>query len=375
MFAYSEAVRLLDRGLALVPALSADVRHVRELELLSTLPVSLASIDGFATDRMLEAHRRGANVAATLGVELAPSFVRSIVMSALCRDEFAEAADSAAQLLAHATATGDRSLRVESHYLLGISAFWAAKLADARRHFEIVVADFDPSTRARHLDMYGQDPQVVCKSRLANTLWFLGREDDARVTCEEALAMAGELGHPLSRYTTATFSCLLAIDLGDDDLLRDVIRQFDARAMNSLPFATNYEAILGLLDVLDGRHTEGIARTRAAFDGCRGHNYYPCFQASIARVLLAAHSVAGGAAGALETCARFLDLGSTPLWDAELHRARAEFLHAAGAAVTDVEGALETAEGVARQQGADGHLRCIEATRRRLALAASPTPT
>jgi DNA-binding SARP family transcriptional activator/tetratricopeptide (TPR) repeat protein len=375
VFAYSEAVRLLDRALALVPALPADVRHVRELELLSTLPVSLAAIDGYVTDRMRQAHRRAENVAASLGVELEPSFVRSMVMSALCRDEFADAADAAAQLLDHATVTGDASLRVESHYLLGISAFWAAKLQEARRHFDVVIADFDPSTRVRHHEVYGHDPQVVCLSRMANTLWFLGRENDARRTCEEALALAVEVGHPLSHDTAAIFSCLLAIDLGDHDRLRGWVRQLGALGMDSLPFATKREAVLGLVEALDGRHTQGIARTRAALDRCGGRNFYPCFQAAIVRVLLAIHSVAGDAEGGLETCARALDLGSTPLWDAEFHRARAEFLHATGAEAAELGGELRTAEAVARRQAAGGHLRRVEATRRRLGLAASPAPT
>lgn len=375
VFAYGEAVRLLDRALALVGALPADVRHVRELELLSTLPVSLAAIDGFVTDRMRQAHRQAAKVAASLGVELEPSFVRSMVMSALCRDEFADAAAAAAQLLDHATATGDASLRVESHYLLGISAFWAAKLEEARRHFEIVVADFDPSTRVRHHDVYGHDPQVVCLSRLANTLWFLGRDDDARRTCEEALELGADVGHPLSQDTAAIFSCLLAVDLGDHDRLRGWARQLGALGMDSLPFATKHEALLGLVEAIDGRPAHGIARTRAALERCGGRNFYPCFQAAIVRVLLAAHSVAGDVAGGLEACARALDLGSTQLWDAEIHRARAEFLHATGAEVAQLEGELRAAEAVARRQAAGGHLRRVEATRRSLGLAASPTPT
>lgn len=174
VFAYGEAVRLLDRALALVPALASDVRHARELELLSTLPVSLAAVDGYATDRMLHAHSRAIDVAASLGVDLDPSFLRSMVMSALCRDEFAGAAASARELLALAGSRGDASLRMESHYLLGISAFWAADLEMARQHFETVVAGFDPSMRAVHHEVYGHDPQVVCLSRLANTLWFPG---------------------------------------------------------------------------------------------------------------------------------------------------------------------------------------------------------
>jgi DNA-binding SARP family transcriptional activator len=375
VFAYGEAVRLLDRALALVPTMPADVRHVRELELLSTLPVSLAAIDGYGADRIRQAHRRAANVAASLGVELEPPFLRSMVMSALCRDEFADAAHAATQLLDHAIASSDTSLRVESHYLLGVSAFWAAELQEARRHFDTVVAEFDPATRAHHHDVYGHDPQVVCLSRLANTLWFLGREDDARRTCEDALALAVEAGHPWSQDTATTFACLLAIDLGDHDRLRRWAGQLPALGMDSLPFAMNREALLGLLQALDGRPAEGIARSRAALDRCGDRNLYPGFRAVISRVVLAAYAVAGDAAGGLETCDRALDPRGTPLWDPELHRARAEFLHATGAEVARLEDELRTAAALAQGQSAEGHLRRIDATRRRLGLAPSPATT
>lgn len=368
VFAFGEAVRLLDRGLALVPAMPADVRHVRELELLSTLPVSLSTIDGFVTDRMHQAHRRAANVAAGLGVELEPPFVRSMVMSALCRDEFVDAAEAAAQLLDHATAIGDASLGIESHYLLGISAFWAANFEEARQEFEIVVADFDPSTRARHQDLYGHDPQVVCLSRLGNTLWFLGWEREAVRACEDALGLAANAGHPFSQATALQFSCLLAVDRDDHDWLRRSAEHLAAIEMESTPFATNRVVWLALVDALDGGHAEGMAGARAALDRTEGRNLYPGFQVALERILVAAHAVAGDAAGGLITCERALALGSTQIWDAEFHRARAEFLHATGAEESQLEGELRTAEALARRQAAAGHLRRIEATRSRLGL-------
>ena len=116
-------------------------------------------------------------------------------------------------------------------------------------------------------------------------------------------------------------------------------------------------------------------RTRAALDGCGGRNYYPGFQALIVRVLLAAHAAADDATGGLGTCARALELGGTPLWDAEVQRARAEFHFAIAADVAEVERELRSAEAVARRQAADGHLRRIEATRRRLGLGVSPAST
>jgi DNA-binding SARP family transcriptional activator len=370
--AYVEAVRLLERALALVPSLPAAIRHVRELELLASMPPALGGAEGYGSPRMHEAHRRATDVAARLGVALDPAVLRSMVMSALCRDEFDHAADAAGRLLSHADAAGDDSLRVESHYLLGISAFWAAHLDAAREYFELVVTEFDPATRARHQEVYGHDPQVVCQSRLANTLWFLGREDDARRTCEEALALADDVGHALSRDTAGIFSCLLAIDMADHDTLRRRVERLGALGLDTLPFVTKHEAIAGLVDVLDGKHAEGIARSRAALDRCGGRNFYPGFQAAITRVLVAGHIVAGDAAGGLVTCRRALSLGSTPLWDAEAHRARAELLHASGAEVDEVSGELAAAEAVALDQGAGGHLRHIDDTRRDLGLTSSP---
>jgi DNA-binding SARP family transcriptional activator len=373
--AYVEAVRLIDRALALVSSLPGAIRHMRELELLATMPPALGGAEGYDTARMHEAHRLATDVAARLGVELDPSVLRSMVMAALCRDEFDRAADAARELLSRADATGDASLCMESHYLLGISAFWAAHLEEAREHFEHVVTDFDPASRARHHEVYGHDPQVVCLSRLANTLWFLGREDDARRTCDDALALADEVGHAFSRDTAAIFSCVLAIDMGDHDALRRRVAQLGAFGLDTLPFITKHEAMAGLLDVLDGNQAEGIARTRAALDRCGGRNFYPGFRATIMRALLAAHLVAGDATGGLVTCERMLSLRSTPLWVPEAHRTKAELLHLNGAATHQIGRELAAAEEVARRQGAGGHLRRIENTRRDVGrTASSATP-
>jgi DNA-binding SARP family transcriptional activator/tetratricopeptide (TPR) repeat protein len=371
--AYEEAVRLLDRALALVPALPSALRHLRELELLSSVPSALGGAEGFGTHRMREAHQRAEAAAARLGVDLEPAVLRSMVMSALCRDEFVEAEEAAERLLARATELGDDSAAFESRYLLGISAFWAADLDRARERFEAVVAGFDGETRVRHQQTYGHDPQVVCLSRLANTLWFLGRPDDARQACEDALALADEVHHPLSHDTAAIFGCLLAIDLEDPELLRRLEPRLSALGMRSLPFLIKREAVAGLVHVLDGRHEEGISRTRSALERCQGHNFYPGYQAAIGRILVAAHQHGGDAEGGLEACARVLAIGGTPLWSAEIHRARAEFLHATGGDAEWVDEELRIAAATAIHQGADGHRHRIEATRRRLVTATTST--
>src|SRR5207247_184566 len=92
----------------------------------------------------------------------------------------------------------DDVLLVESAYVLGIAAFWQAEFEAARSHFEAAVERYRPEHRHAHLLQYGQDPKVVCLSRLGNTLWFLGHTDAALRARDAALALADEIGHPLS---------------------------------------------------------------------------------------------------------------------------------------------------------------------------------
>jgi hypothetical protein len=90
------------------------------------------------------------------------------------------------------------------------------------------------------------------------------------------------------------------------------------------------------------------------------------------RLLLAACSLAGNAEEGIDASTRALAMGGTPLWQPEAHRLRAEFLHQSGAARGAVTADLDAAEAAARLQGADGHLRRIEATRARI-VASAPT--
>ena len=88
--------------------------------------------------------------------------------------------------------TGD--FFIESEYLLGIASFWSSELQAARALFEGVVRRFRPELRSEHQLRFGQDAQLVCLSRLANTLWFLGEEAEAavRVCPKHALKIARE---------------------------------------------------------------------------------------------------------------------------------------------------------------------------------------
>ena len=152
-----------------------------------------------------------------------------------------------------------------------------------------------------HLLRYGLDPKVVCLSRLGNTLWFLGRAEDAAAARDAALALAEELGEPASSATARVFAAMLALELHDDDGLRGHVAALAARPREQefAPIRTNLEALAGYLDVVDGRPAEGLARIRAVLAGLDGGDLAPGHRASVLRCCSRRARSPGDATGAV----------------------------------------------------------------------------
>jgi tetratricopeptide (TPR) repeat protein len=325
--ASTEAVRLLDRARGLVDSRPGGVaRRGQELTVLSALPMALASVEGFGSPRLAETQRRVLELAAERGISPEPALLWSFVMSSLCRHDFDGGASVASRLQASAAAAGDEILLVEAEYLLGISTFWAGAFDAARQHFEQVGRRFDPGQRAAHLLRFGHDPSVVSLSRLANTLWFLGRVDEARRARDDALALAQEAGHPYSSGVAHVFAALLSVDLREPAAYEAYAAGLrGAGTHRALVVAA--DAYQGYADVLAGDAERGIERIRRAIDGSPV-DHAPGQHATYYRLLVAAHEVADDAEGGLASVDEALGAAGSRIWDAEHRRIRARLLAA-----------------------------------------------
>jgi DNA-binding SARP family transcriptional activator len=368
-YADDEAVRLLDQARELVPALPAHARLPRELEIVSALPTALIGVEGFGSDRVAEAQRRAAELAGLLGVDLQPPLLRSLVMSSICRKDFDGARVAAEQLHAAAERAGDDGLIVEGEYLLGIVAFWSGQPDVARSRFESVVERFGPEHRSAHLVRFGHDPAVVCLSRLANTLWFLGRPEEARQARDDAIDLAAEVGHPYTVGVAYVFGGLLAVDLDEADQVRPYALALRADERQPRPSRLMIDALEGYAEIIEGRIGEGTIRIRAALERCGPVDAAPGLRAALERILVAAHEKAGDAQAGLSATRAALDADGSRLWEAEIRRVRAELLAATGADRRAVDAELARAEKVARAQGATGLVRRVADSRSRLAVA------
>jgi tetratricopeptide (TPR) repeat protein len=323
LYANEEAVRLLDRALEIAPSLPDDQRLRRELDILSALPTPLALVDSFTSERIIETQQRAVDLATELGIDPQPSVLRSLALMRLCQNQFDETASIGRRLRGHAEGAGDENLMMEAEYLVGIAAFWDGAFDVARERFELVVNDFPPALRAEHLVRFGQDSQIICLSRLANTLRFLGHIDDAIETRRAAVAQAKELGHPWTLSLTLIFASMLAVDLEEGELLQELADTLAGIELPTRPNRLHTQAILGTAQAFAGRGTEGIAQVRAAIDECGPVNPAPGFRSTIWRLLVAAHQTAGDPVGGLDAaCVEALRVDGTRIWWPDIERAR-----------------------------------------------------
>ena len=366
--ANAEALRILEHAIdALGSQPPGADRDARELTILAALVTLLGSIEGYGSARLAETQRRAMSLADARRLELSPPVLRSLAMTRLTRGNFSEACAAGEQLRARAERDLDPVLRVEAEYVLGIAAFWQGHLAIARAHFEEAVAHYSPAHRVTHIVHYAQDPKVICLSRLANTLWFLGEFTAAWNAVDAALTMANEIGNPHTRATALTFATLLAIEGRDDARVRCYAAAMsDAINQQSIQIRMSADAIRGYVDVLDGQSDAGIVRVRRALDDLGGAVHAPGMHVALARILLEACSRANQARAGLEAADRMLAWpGDVRIFDAEVRRLRAEFLCALGGTADEVTAELGRASDVACQQGASAFELRICTTRLR----------
>jgi hypothetical protein len=316
------------------------------------MPGPLVAIMGFHSDYSDRIHQRAMELVLQLGVEPEPPLIWSMAASNLVRGNLDDARTYGAQLRARGERDGDDVLVVQGEYVLGIASYWYAEFAAAQQHFDAVLTRYRPADRRTHLLRYGNDPDIICKMRLAFTLWFLGRTADARRLRDETYAAALSHQDWFTKLGILHFVGLLAIETGEHDIVRECA---SVLTEISVTHPTEYiqhngEAIVGYVDVLDGHHDAGIDRLTRALDDLRDRNRLPGQRASVARALLAARVLIGEPQAGLDAANRLLTAGvGERIWEAEALRARAEYSAALGAGDDEVEAGFELALQAARR--------------------------
>jgi hypothetical protein len=299
-------------------------RDLQELSVLTALPAPLASVEGYASPRLSAAHHRALRLADESGGELAPPLLWSLAFTSLVRDDYAQAERFAADLRARGERADDQVLVVQGCCLLGLAAFWQAELGPAAMHLRSAVDRYRPEQRTAHLLRYGQDPAVMALARLGNIAWLQGDPAGAVRARDAAMAAAQQIAHPLTTAAALVFAALLALDMGDDALVRDYTRTLTAQRLEARPIRFVTQALAGYVEVLDGHPAAGLRRIRDTIEESDPQPSAPGMRAILERILLAGAVAAGDAPAGVASAERLLAMAGPGLvWAAEARRQRA----------------------------------------------------
>ena len=288
------AIELLSKALGLLDAEpQTRQRDERELALRTAMGAPLVAIKGYGAPEVHELYLRALELCDRLGTRPDPPVLRALALVNLTRGELPRSYELGEQLLVVGEREAEPMVRAEGNYLLGVSSFWLGEFAASREYLERAIAEYVPEEADVHLALYSQDPRVICMSRLAYVLRFLGEPELAEEKAQEALRLADELGHPFSLAYALNFSTWLAIDLGHEERARERSGRLAALTEEQqLGFIQPMGPILnGWVLAAEGRIDEAVAQIREGLDADSRSGwslYQPYCLWLLARICLAA---------------------------------------------------------------------------------------
>jgi class 3 adenylate cyclase/tetratricopeptide (TPR) repeat protein len=196
--AAAEAVALLRRGLALVPALpDGEWRQERELDLQIALGRALIANRGWGALGLDEVHSRARELALSLNRPRALLFsLWGQITEHWARADMKRARRLAADLQELGDAGGDVLTQVLGCDAVGATHLWLGEFTAARPYLEKALALYDPADGPSYSELLSYDSRVELWLHSSFLLACLGHLDQALFQRDAALGEAGRLSHP-----------------------------------------------------------------------------------------------------------------------------------------------------------------------------------
>ena len=357
--AHAEAIAHLQHGLEALNAMPATPdRDRREIGLRSLLSMSLGMIRGLSAPEVEAVHERMLTLTGQLGDDVPLGIYFGLWNFYASRGKLQKARELAQQRLALGEAAGDDESRLVGLYTLAAADAFLGRLTEARDGFERLLAGYPKEGLANPALAY--DIGAVGLSLLGDTLWLLGRADEATRMADEAIAQARRCS-PFTLSVALVDRMILATSMGDAATSRQRAQELIALSSeHSYQYwVVHWRISLALTGISDASTDTEIDRAlqeaasaielmRTAYGSNLQNSRFLGWTASACLD----H-------GRLELARRLLDEAievtagdGERYWVSELHRLRARLLRAEGAPADQVAQALDAAVEVARIQGA-----------------------
>ena len=335
--AHVEAIMHLTRGLDVLTTLPDTAeRRQHELGLQSALGLALTVTKGWAAPEVEHAYTRARELCQRVDetLQLFPVLIGLRGFYTM-RGDLRTSRELGEQLLRLAQCGQDPALLSAAHYALGAPVYFLGELVLARVHLEQGVALYNlqqPRPLAFPYDL--GEPGVLCLSRVALTLWYLGYPDQALERMHETLSLAQDLSRPFSLAWALSFAAIV------HQLRREGhATHARAEALHALSRTQGFAAYVvqgtllrGWAVAVQGHGIEGIAQLQEGLAANRARQealMRPYWLTLLADV----YGQVGQAEHGMSVLAEALAIVHTTgqhIYEAELHRLRGELLLQSG---------------------------------------------
>jgi len=357
---FVEAIAQLQGALKLLAGRDPSPERMRrELRIHLALGGVYAEYRGFSSQACGDAYRRALELCRQLGDAPEVFAVLSGLGSfEITRANFAACRALGAECLERAAKQTSRPPFIMGHLLLGGTAFLTAQFADARRHLDAALADYDADRktgrRAQVLYVQDQKSTALCYLGLIDTI--MGDVAEGRRAAERGLEHSRTLGGPHTINFSQTYLAAVLHIAGDyDEALQRADEALElAREQGFATWIGVSQIIRGYALVHAGQAAEGLGEIVA---GMKAHSEMDALAyRAFGLALFAGASMFAGAADdaerALDEALTLVSRTGENFYLAELWRLRGELLATRNDAPA-AEAALRRAIDVAREQGAE----------------------
>ena len=357
--ANEEALHNLTAALALLGSLPDTGKRVQqEVAIQLSLGPVYISTKGYSTREVEQVYSRARELCRQQddSLQLFPA-LWGLWIYHVVRAELVVSYELGEHLLQLAQQHQDVALLIEAHYALGVTLSYRGDQVASQRHFDQLLALYDPDKHAFLAALYGgQHTGVTCRSFGAWGLWILGYPDLALKRVQEAITLAQYFSHP--------YSLTFAFDTGSQvhHMCRNVaaVREH-AEAVSSLAATHGFafmrargEMLRGWALTKNGQERDGLAHLRHGISAYRAQGVETLIPLSLA-MLGEAYGHIGqpqdGLAVVAEALTRVRQTGEH-LYEAELYRLQGELTLRQSQDAGEAESCFHKAIEIAQKQEA-----------------------
>jgi tetratricopeptide (TPR) repeat protein len=361
--AFQEAIAHLGKAIALADEAGSAARATiskaeasRRVKLQNNYAQAVLWSKGYGADETKAAFERTSALAAR--AELPAEQFSAIYIQFVwtwTRGQFRAARDIAERSLQEAEAEGRIVEARAVHIALGLACMQLGDLREARTQLELGLSGFE-GRDSELREKFGLDAGASARAFLALTLWLSGDLSRARELIEEAMRLAGELGHPPTRATVLMYK--ITIDTARNDfgsVVVDAENFLKISQQHSMEYHLAYSRLclsLGRTLLGGAQHVDDFRRSLADYRHQGNRVGVPGFLGALARLEAAAQNYERALALIDEALAMSQEAGDR-LYDSALHRLRGNILlNRAPANPPQAEDTFKSSLAIAKQQGA-----------------------